>query len=204
MGGFGLEFLAPHIAVIDRSGLAPLEGLRSQHVDGQAVLGVHHDQPAVAGRLLHGPQDLAVVRQHHARVGHEQLEAGDALIDQQVHFLESVVVDAAENHVESVVDGTVAFGLGHPGVEALTHVLAGGLHSEIDNGGGTAPRRGPGSCLECVGGEGAAEGQLHVGVHIHPARHHQASGRVDDVGTLLGCDGDVAAGLQNGSDLLTV
>ena len=35
--------------------------------------------PPFAGRL-HGPQDLAVVAVEDARVGHEQLEAGDALV----------------------------------------------------------------------------------------------------------------------------
>ena len=35
---------------------------------------------AVVGRRLHGPQDLAVVGVEDAGVGHEQLEAGDALV----------------------------------------------------------------------------------------------------------------------------
>ena len=64
----------------------------------------------------------AVVAVEHPRVGHEQLEAGDALVvDELVHRLERVVVDAAEDHVEAVVDRAVAVGLGVPRVEAVLH-----------------------------------------------------------------------------------
>ena len=38
--------------------------------------------PFVA-RLLHGPQDLAVGRVEDARVGHEELEARHALVDER-------------------------------------------------------------------------------------------------------------------------
>ena len=108
-GRLGLERLRPGEAVVDRVGLAARERLLHQHVDGRPVLGVHHDHRAVAAGLLHRPQDLAVVAVEDARVGHEQLEAGDALVgDELVHRLERVVVDAAEDHVEGVVDVAVA------------------------------------------------------------------------------------------------
>ena len=98
--------------------------LLHEHVDGGAVLGVHHDQPAVAGRRLHGLQDLPVVGQEDARVGHEQLEAGDALADQLVHRLERVVVDVADDLVEAVVDRAVAAGLLVPERDLVLHALA--------------------------------------------------------------------------------
>ena len=57
-------------------GVAAGERLGDQHVDGDAVLGVHHDhRPGLAG-VLHGRQDLSVVGVEHTGVGHEQLEAG--------------------------------------------------------------------------------------------------------------------------------
>ncbi len=46
-------------------GFASLEGLFDQDVDGDAVLGVHHDRRPVLGSLLHRPQDLTVVRVEH-------------------------------------------------------------------------------------------------------------------------------------------
>ncbi|KQX51023.1 hypothetical protein ASE09_13605 [Streptomyces sp. Root66D1] len=53
--------------------LAPGEGLFDEDVNGDAVLGVHHDQPAVLGGALHRPQDATVVAVEDARVGHEEL-----------------------------------------------------------------------------------------------------------------------------------
>ena len=44
------------------------------------------------------------------------------------------------------------------------------LDGEVDDGGGAAPGGGPGAGLEGVGGEGAAERQLHVGVGVDAAR----------------------------------
>ena len=66
-------------AVEDRVGLAPGDGGGHDGVDGDAVLGVHHDEGAVAGGPVHGLEDLPVGGVEHARIGHEELEARDAL-----------------------------------------------------------------------------------------------------------------------------
>ena len=125
VGGLALQLGSTDDAVVLRVGLAPGQRLRDEHVDGDAVLGVHHDHRAVVGRPLHGPQDLAVVAVEDAGVGHEELEAGDALVVHQVvHGLERVVVDAADDLVEAVVDGAVAVGLLVPRAERLDHVAA--------------------------------------------------------------------------------
>src|SRR5690606_9947492 len=149
-----------------------------QDVDGDAVLGVHHDQAAVVGGALHGAQDLPVVAVEDARVGHELLEAGDPFVHQEIHLLERVVVHVGDDHVEAVVDGAVALGLGVPGVEALAQGAADALHREVDDGGGAAPGGGPGAGPEGVGGAGAAERQLHVGVRVGAAREHVLPGGV--------------------------
>ena len=151
-----------------------------EHVDGDAVLGVHHDHRAVARGRLHGPQDLPVVAVEDARVGHEELEAGDALGDELVHRLERVVVDAADDLVERVVDRAVAVGLGVPGGEPVLHALAGALHGEVDDRRRAAPGRRAGAGLEGVGGERAAERQLHVRVAVDAARDDVLAGGVDD------------------------
>ena len=106
-------------AVADRIGRAGLDRLGRDDVDGHAVLGVHHDQPAVLRGLLQRPEDRPVVAVEDARVGREQLEVGDALGDEPVHLGQRVVVDVAHDHVEAVVDDGVALGLGVPGVETL-------------------------------------------------------------------------------------
>ena len=163
---------------------------------------MHHDRRPALARGLHGPQDLAVVAVEDAGVGHEQLEAGDALVLGEVlHGLERLVVDAADDLVEAVVDGAVAVGLGVPGGQAVDDAGAGGLHREVDDGGDAAPRRGDGAGLERVGRGGAAEGQLHVGVHVDAARDDVLAGGVDDlVGGGLG-GREPAGGADRGDGL---
>ena len=180
VGGLAFQPGRPRDAVVHRVGLAPGGGLGGDDVDGDAVLGVHHDEPAVVVGLLHGPQDLAVVAVEHARVGHEQLEAGDAVVDERVHLLQRPFVDATEDHVEGVVDGALPLGLGEPGVEAFPHVLPLALHGEVDDGGGAAVGRRTGAGFERVRGVGPPEGQLHVRMDVHAAGHHVAVGGVDD------------------------
>ena len=161
-------------------GLAAGQRLCDEHVDGDAVLGVHHDHRAALAGVLHRPQDLAVVAVEHAGVGHEQLEAGDALVvDEVLHRLQRLVVDAADDLVEAVVDGAVPVGLAVPVGEAVDHVLAGALHGDVDDGGDATPRGGDRAGLERVGRGGAAERQLHVGVHVDATRDHVLAGGVD-------------------------
>ena len=143
MRRFGLERRRSRVAVVLRVGLAAGEGLLHQHVDGDAVLGVHHDDRAALGSRLHGFQDLPVVAVEHAGVGHEQLEAGDALVLGEVlHVLQRLVVDAADDLVKGVVDGAIAVGLAVPVGKAVEHVLAVTLHGHVDDRRDAAPRRG--------------------------------------------------------------
>lgn len=179
VSGLGLQQRLAYLAVEARVGLSARQRLFHEDVDRDAVLGVHHDQAAVLGGALHGAQDLAVVAVEDAGVGHELLEGGDSLLDQQVHLLERLLVDVGDDHVEGVVDGALAVGLGVPGVEALAQRVADALHREVDDGGGAAPGRGPGARLEGVRGEGAAERQLHVGVGVDAARDDVLAGGVD-------------------------
>ncbi len=181
MSGLVLHLPSACDAVVVGVGLAGLVELLGEYVDGRAVLGVHHGQQPGLGRLLHGAQDLGVVGVEDAGVRHEQLEAGDALVDQGVHRLERELVDAADDLVEAVVDGAVALGLGVPGGQPVLDPLAVALHGEVDDRRGAAPGRGAGTRLEGVGGGGAAERQLHVGVGVDAAGDDVLAGRVDDL-----------------------
>ena len=162
---------AGRVSEWNRGSVSPrASDLGDEDVDGDAVLGVHHDhRPGLAG-VLHRPQDLAVVGVEHTGIGHEQLEAGDALVVDEVgHRLQGVLVDTADDLVEAVVDGAVAVGLGVPVGEAVLHVLAGALHGEVDDRRHASPCRGDRAGLERVGRRRAAEGQLHVRVHVDAA-----------------------------------
>ena len=169
----------PGERVVARCRVAASERLRDQHVDRGAVLGVHHDRGSVAGGCLHRTQDLAVIAEEHAGVGHEQLEAGDALVDELVHRLERLVVDAADDLMEPVVDRTVSARLVVPCREPVLHPFTGALHREVDDRGGATVRCSHGAGGEGVGGERATEGQLHVRVHVDTAGHDVLPGRVD-------------------------
>ena len=159
-------------------------------VDGQPVLGVHQDQPAVLGGLLHGAEDGAVIGEEDARIGGEELEVGDALVDELVHLGQGVIGDVGHDHVEAVVDAGLALGLGVPGIEPLAQAGALRLHREVDDRGGAAEGRRARPGLEGVLGERAAEGQLHVGVHVDRARDDPLAGGVDGP---VGCDLEVGA-----------
>ncbi len=127
--------------MVDRVGLAAGEGLRHEHVDSQPVLGVHHDHRAHLLGNLHGAQDLTVIRIEHARVGHEQLEAGDPFVFGELgHGLECRVIHAADDLVEGVVDGTLAVRLGVPCGQPVEDGFALPLDREIDDRRGAAPR----------------------------------------------------------------
>ena len=83
--------------------------------------------------------------------------------------------------MESVVDGALAFRLGHPDVEPSEEAFAFGLDRKIDNGGGSAPGCGPRAGFEVVRGEGASERKLHMGMRINPAGNNVLSSSVDDL-----------------------
>jgi len=168
------------IRVVLRVGLAARQVLLHEHVDGDAVLGVHHDHRAVLRGGLHGAKNLSVIAVEDARVGHEQLETGDALVVDEIrHVFQRLLVDAADDLVERVVDRAVAAGFAVPFGQAQLHVLVVSLQRHVDDGGHAAPRRGDGASLERVDGRGAAEGQLHVRVHVDAAGHHILPLRVD-------------------------
>ena len=75
----------------------------------------------------------------------------------------------------------VARGLGVPGGQPVLDPLAVALHGEVDDRRGAAPGRRPGAGLEGVGGVGAAERQLHVGVGVDAAGDDVLAGGVDDL-----------------------
>ena len=178
--GLTLQLGGPGERVELRVGVAAGDRLGDEYVDGDAVLGVHHDHRPGLGGVLHRSQDLAVVGVEDARVGHEQLEARDALVVDEVgHRLERLLVDATDDLVERVVDRALTGGLVVPRTERILHAAARVLHGEVDDRRDAAPRRGAGAGLERVGRLGATERHLHVGVHVDAAGHDVLAGGVD-------------------------
>jgi hypothetical protein len=73
-----------------------------------------------------------------------------------------------------------------PGVEAGAHRGALRLDREIDEGGRAAVRGRDGARLEIVGGRGAAEGHIEVGVRVDAARHDVFARGINDAIDLVG------------------
>ena len=202
----GLGFPGAGEAVVLRIGLALSECLLHQDINRDAVLSMHHDGRTVIRRGLHGPQDLTVVAVEDTWIRHEEFEAGDAFVDEFVHGFEGVVVHAADDLVEAVVDRALAVGLCMPCGEGILHALTKLLHREVDDGGGASPGCRSSASFEGIRGERAAEGQLHVGVHIHATGDDVLAAGVED---LIGRGFEVGAqrrisGSENGNDGLTV
>ena len=172
-------------------GVAGLDVLGGHDVDREAILRMHQDQAAVLGRLLHGPEDGAVIGEEDAGIGGEELEVGHALVDEGIHLGQGRIGDVRHDHVEAVVDRRLALGLGVPGIEPFPQRLALALDREIDDRRRAAECRRAGTGLERVLGERAAERQLHVGVHVDRAGDDPAAHRVD---------GPVGAGVERLTD----
>jgi hypothetical protein len=162
----------PREGVVLRRRLPPAQRLLHQLVDHAAVLGVHADEAAVLPRPLQRAEDRLVVHHEDARIGHEQLEAGDPLVAHHpIHLAEPGVLELGQDHVEAVVDHCPAIGPLPPVVQRMPHRLAAVLDGEIDDAGGAAEGSGHGARLEVVGRGGATERHVQVGVNVDAARH---------------------------------
>ena len=78
--GLGLGARRARERVIDGRGLSLGQRARDDHVDHAAVFGVHADQRAVLGGLRERLENGGVVHHQDVGIGHEQLEAGHALV----------------------------------------------------------------------------------------------------------------------------
>ncbi len=123
---------------------------------------------------------VRVINHEDARVGHEELEAGDAFADELAHLLELRGAEIGDDAVEGVVNDGLVVGFLHPGVESLAERLPFVLDGEVDKRGGAAESRRDGAGLEIIGAGGAAEGHVEMGVDINAAGDQQAAGGVDD------------------------
>ena len=169
-GGFAFGRRRTRQRVILRRRLALAQRLLHQLVDDAAVLGVHADQAAVLAGAAQRAEDRRVVHHEDAGIRHEQLEAGDPLVaDQAVHLAEPGVLELGDDHVEAVVDHRLAVGPLPPVVQRVPHRLAAILDREVDDAGRAAERRRDGARLEVVGGRGAAERHVQVGVDVDAA-----------------------------------
>ena len=143
------------------------------------VFRVQANQRPDVCRPDHGFKDRVVVHHHGAAVSHEHLEAGDALPDHLVHLGQAVIWQILDDHVEAVVDRSLASGLLVPYLQGLGQRLAPLLHDKVHDAGGPSHRRRDGAGAEVVGRDGAAEGKVQVRMRIDPTRNNVLSSGID-------------------------
>ncbi len=183
VGGLLLHLPGPGDAVVVRCLLAGIRQLRRQHVDGGAVLGVHHRRAGRSRARPASPSAPARRQVEDARVGHEELEARDALVDEvPASRRASPRRRRPRSGGSRSRSRSCRAAFSCHGREAVLHALAVPLHGEVDDGCRTPPQAAAcGSPVSNVSERvGAAEGQLHVRVRVDAAGDHVLAGGVDD------------------------
>ena len=176
--GHGME-LGRNMALIDQ--------VMRQPVDHVVVLGVHHDQSAVAPRQRQDVEHLVVADLHRV-VGHINLERGVAILDQRRQFLpERLRRGIGDDQVEGIVDNR----LGARGLVIVLHDLtqrhAAMLGGEGYHRRGAAERRRNGAGIEIVGAHDAeARLLLDVAVAVDAARQDELAAGIDLAGAFAG------------------
>ena len=136
---------------MEPGGRIPLgQRLLHQHVYHVPVFRVKADQSPVVRRPDHGFEDGVVVHHHRPAVCHEHLEAGDSLPNHLVHLRQAMVGEVLDDHVESVVYGSLTLGLLVPYIQSLGQGLAPLLNHEVHNAGSAAHCRRDGAGAEVV------------------------------------------------------
>jgi len=180
MHRFSLGARGPREGVIDGRALALGQRLPHQHVNHRAVLSVHADQCAVLRRLAHRFKDCGVVHHQYAGISHKELEAGYALAHHVVHVFKTRVGQVGDDHMKAIVNAGFALGLLPPRIERGAHLGSAGLDGEVNDCRGSANGRSPGAGLKIVGGVGAAEGHVQMGVCVDATGQQQEAGCIDD------------------------
>ena len=150
--------------------------------DGFAVFGVDVADGAEFQSAGEAVQHDAVIDHQRAFIGHEMLETVDAVLaGQDAHFLAHAVGPGGDSDVKAVIGGGF-FRPTAPGLEGIQHgILWPGDH-EVDDGGRAAGQARGGAGEKIFGGDGAHEGQLHMGVRVDAAGHDEEAAGIDDFG----------------------
>src|SRR5688572_2072917 len=209
----GLRLHRARPRVPDRIRLPLRDRVLDDHVDGVAVLGVHHHEAAGLSRDLHRLEERLVVDHDGALVRHEQLVRGDALVGQLRERVEAAAaLDVGDADVEADVDdGLAALDLLEVVVERLGERSARRLHAEVDERRRPPERGGDGARREVVARRRATEEHLDVSVWVDRAGEHVLPGGVDhlvggdverlaDQGDRLALGEDVADVVVRGRD----
>jgi hypothetical protein len=100
------------------------------------------------------------------------LERVDAHVDGILHLVEDGLVPAGDRHVIADIGADLRRGFAMPFVDRILDAAIGPGQAEIHQHRGATTGRRPCAGLECLGGGGAHEGHLKMGMRINPAGDH--------------------------------
>ncbi len=165
----------------------------AQHVEYGPGLAVQNRASAGVGHRRQGAQQRRVV-QHHAVVRLVHLKGGDTRRHDIGHFVQALGVGrmpGRDRHVQAVVDGNLAVGLGAALFEGMEQRLLRLRRHEVDHGRRAAAGGGDRAGAEAVGADQASQRHLQVHMVVDGARDHVAAGGIDDlVAVQVAPDGD--------------
>ncbi len=148
---------------------------------------------------LQGLEEVVVLGvEGRALVGHEDLDRRHTLRGEARELRLYVVAQVRYRDVEPVVYDRLVPRLLRPRLDGPGERPALLLQGEVYDHRRAAGRRGGRTGGPVVGGYGAAEGHVHVGVGVYKARHDELAGGVHGLGAV---GGDVRA---DGDDLLVL
>ncbi len=176
-GGFHLGERGPAVRVVARVGAAGRDQVGLRQIEHVAVLAVHVEQRAGRARRPHHAQQGLIGQAELA--DREHLDAREPRAHQPGQLLQDRVGGLGEDHVEAIVHVGATLGLGLPGVDRAREGVALRLPGVVADRGDAAACRRRGAGLEVVRGAGAAQVEVQMGVHVHPAGDDHEAARVD-------------------------
>ncbi len=157
-----------------------LQQARGQPSDHVVILGVDHDECALAPRQRQDIEHLPVIQLQQI-VGHVDLERGVAVADQSRKLLaHDLLGRVGDDQMKGVVDDRLGAGRFVIFLHYLAQGLTTMLRSERDHRGGAAERSGHGRAVEIVGADNpGGRALLDVAMAVDPTGKHQLAPGVD-------------------------
>src|SRR5215469_14686661 len=146
---------------------------------------MHAYQAAVSRGAPQGFENTAIVEHEHARICHEQLEAGYALPDQRVHFVELGVGKIANDAMKSIVTYSFARCFFDPGVKSGSQGLAFVLNGKVDQSRGTTESRCARAGFEIFRTGRAAKRHVQMGMNVNTTRKNISFAGVNNAPCVL-------------------
>lgn len=153
--------------------------LALQVIHQLAIFSMHGGHRAEFQAAFETGNQGVVGRHDRVLVGHEMLEAVDAVMaDQLGHFLAYLLAPPGDRYMKPIVGGRL-FGPAAPLVESFHQRLLRVGNHEVDDRRGTTGQACRRATEKVFTGHGAHEGQLHMGMGVDTARHQVLAAAIE-------------------------